>query len=183
MEHEIWKAIPGAPGYEASNLGRVRSFWVPHPTRPYIGTQWKLKATRYSRCKYEIVGLTINGKPKHIPVHRLVLLAFVGEPGPEQETRHLDGNRANNVLSNLCWGTPKENAQDRFRHGYSRKGSRMGNTTLTEATVAEIHDFLSMGLSQRTVAAMYGIGKSTVGSIAVGKTWKHVPRSVEKSDG
>jgi len=50
-------------------------------------------------------------------VHRFVLETFVG-PCPEgMEARHLDGNPANNRLSNLCWSTHKENVRDQYKHG------------------------------------------------------------------
>lgn len=50
-------------------------------------------------------------------VHRLVLEAFVG-PCPEgMETRHLNGDRQENRLANLAWGTALENAADLKRHG------------------------------------------------------------------
>jgi hypothetical protein len=52
-------------------------------------------------------------------VHHLVLRAFVGERPvtiERGEIRHLDGNKTNNVLANLCYGTIKENADDRKRH-------------------------------------------------------------------
>jgi hypothetical protein len=51
-------------------------------------------------------------------VHRLMLLAFVGTPPPgDYEAAHEDGNNQNNVLTNLSWKTPKQNAVDKHRHG------------------------------------------------------------------
>lgn len=50
-------------------------------------------------------------------VHLLILEAFQG-PRPEGTvTRHLDGDKTNNRLSNLRRGTPAENSQDAMRHG------------------------------------------------------------------
>lgn len=55
-------------------------------------------------------------------VHVLVLEAF-DRPRPKGAVcRHLDGNPINNHLSNLAWGTHKENTEDRKRHG--RAGGR-----------------------------------------------------------
>lgn len=67
---------------------------------------------------YSRVRLTINGKRKVYLVHKLVAEKYLGpKPTPAHEVRHLDGNRQNNSVSNLCWGTRKENAADRTKHG------------------------------------------------------------------
>lgn len=47
----------------------------------------------------------------------MVLNAFVGPPPPGFEGCHKDGDRANNALSNLYWGTRSDNQRDRVRHG------------------------------------------------------------------
>jgi hypothetical protein len=44
-------------------------------------------------------------------------------PSPEHEVRHLDGNKDNPHADNLAWGTRKENADDRERHGRTSRGS------------------------------------------------------------
>lgn len=50
-------------------------------------------------------------------VHALVMETFVG-PRPEgSEIRHLDGDRCNNRVDNLKYGTHSENMMDRERHG------------------------------------------------------------------
>lgn len=50
-------------------------------------------------------------------VHTLVAAAFLG-PRPEgMQVRHADGDRTNNTLGNLCYGTPKDNMQDAISHG------------------------------------------------------------------
>lgn len=48
----------------------------------------------------------------------LVGEAFLGPRPDGLETRHLDGNPANNSARNLRYGTKSENAQDRVRHGH-----------------------------------------------------------------
>ena len=98
--------VPWSGGrYAVSSRGRVRS--GEKILRPGVGTTG-YRATR-------LVGP--DGRRRLYKVHRLVLEAFVG-PCPEgQEARHLDGDRLNNALENLAWGTRSENAQDRTVHG------------------------------------------------------------------
>lgn len=124
---EVWKPVPGYEGfYEVSNMGRVRS--LPRVVedklgrrRPVPGCMLKLTprqpGNQAGNISYLAVGLCRNGTTKSVTVHRLVVLAFLGEPKPGQVVRHLDGDHRNNKLSNLVWGTPVENAQDAMRHG------------------------------------------------------------------
>ena len=67
--------------------------------------------------------MSLYGGKKSVAVHRLVALAFHGEPEPGQLVRHLDGDQTNNVPSNLAWGTMAENQLDSVRHGTHRWAS------------------------------------------------------------
>jgi hypothetical protein len=76
--------------------------------------------------------LYVTVRPTHgVPVHRLVCLAFHGPKGSSRnQVRHLDGNKLNNAASNLKWGTPVEDTDDRRRHGTILRGERHGNCRL-----------------------------------------------------
>lgn len=120
MSAEEWRSIPGWSGfYEVSNLGRVRSVdrivSSGHP-----GVRMRLQGRVLTPGKGQRGHLDVylwrGGKRVKAWVHRLVLLAFVGPCPPGLESRHLDGNPANNSLSNLCWGTRSRNNLDRAIH-------------------------------------------------------------------
>lgn len=111
MTTEEWRPAPGYKGcYEVSSLGRVRSLSRPrHPGRilkPQPGPSGYLR-----------VHLSRDGVRRHRKIHVLVARAFLGERPPGLEVRHLDGNHANNVITNLTYGTRSENQLDRVRHG------------------------------------------------------------------
>lgn len=110
---ERWLPIPGYDGYEASNLGRIRS-WKPWRSTPVPRVlKWYLNTSGYP-----VVGITRNGeRQRDHKVHRLVTETFLGPLPLGLETRHLDGDKTNNVLSNLVYGTTSENQRDRIRHG------------------------------------------------------------------
>lgn len=118
---EAWKPVSGYEGtYEVSSLGNV---WV-NARRDARG--WRRKAGMLSpwpRSKghYLCVTLCLDATEIKRYVHELVLEAFdKPRPAPHYQVRHLDGNHLNNRLTNLAWGTPAENGQDRVRHGTSR---------------------------------------------------------------
>ena len=107
---ESWKDIPGYVGrYQVSDLGRVRGIYKSKTT--ILQPETKRGATPYQR-----VLLCVNGIRKHYQVHRLVLLAFVGEPPDKYECLHLDHDPTNNALFNLRWGSKSENCLDRPNH-------------------------------------------------------------------
>lgn len=108
-------------------------------------------------------------------VHKLVLMAFSGPPAQGLQARHLDGNQLNNDLSNLVWGTPKENSgDDRRAHGTIPRGERHDRAILSEAQVKAIKLRLANGESQSALAREHGVTKHCIGDIARGKNWKHI---------
>jgi len=77
---------------------------------------------------YASVRLTIDGKRKKLAVHRLVAAKYLPpRPSKAHEIRHLDGDRMNPHAENLAWGTRKQNAEDRERHGRTSRGQRHGD--------------------------------------------------------
>lgn len=105
--NEEWKWIKGFENqYQASNLGRIKSFKANKNGTILMGNTLKDGRVR----------VNLNGK-KYL-LHRLVLMAFC----PELETNenclvlHKDGNPSNNTLENLKWGSYKENANDELMH-------------------------------------------------------------------
>src|SRR5690606_27256834 len=66
---------------------------------------------------YAQVDLHRAGVRTRFPVHRLVLIAFVGAPPAGFEGCHNDGDRLNNSLENLRWDTHSANMQDTVTHG------------------------------------------------------------------
>lgn len=123
-----WKKIPGYAGlYEASSDGRIRTLaraWysgIEHRILRHV--EAKEKALKADSSGYLRVTLSKKGKKRRWSVHTLVLMTFVGEPPQGYGCRHLDGDKLNNSVENLKWGTPKECAADRktFASFYKRK--------------------------------------------------------------
>lgn len=113
MTTERWLPVPGFPGYEVSDMGRVLS------RQRYHGSDMpRLMSTPLDSWGYPIVHLrTPEGGSRVMRVHILVVRAFAGERPEGAEIRHLDGDCGNNALGNLCYGTSSENSFDQVRHG------------------------------------------------------------------
>lgn len=185
---EVWKDIPAYEGlYQVSNLGRVKSL----KRKAGIlsrGVQWMdrtvpEKVLSPSRAGgYATVTLCKSNVKVGYGVHVLVLTSFVG-PCPEgMWCRHLNGDSFDNRLSNLCWGTPKENGEDRVRHGTSGKGipkiKCRGEThpraKLTEDSVRKMRMLYEEEHTMRDLARMFRVDDSVVSCTVRRLNWKHV---------
>jgi hypothetical protein len=125
---------------------------------------------------YLLANLKKDGRWLPYSVHRLVASAWYGKPdGPRTVTRHLDGNRANNVPSNLRFGSVADNVADAVQAGRLRKGSAHPNSRLTEADVESIRHAIAMNVTYQTIGDHWGVTKSTVCDIARGRTWRSEP--------
>lgn len=120
MPLERWLPVAGWPGYEVSDLGRVRS--LPRTLRD--GRQAggvELKATPNGEG-YLMVTLSDGWRRRRVAVHKLVKLTFTGPPRGRQ-VRHRNDDQQDNRLSNLVYGTRKQNEQDK-RRNRKRKENR-----------------------------------------------------------
>ena len=117
---ERWKPVKGHEGiYEASSHGRIRSVdrTVTYSDGRVCRRKGKVLSVRLDKYGYQIVGLCNQGKCQTRTVHSLVAEAFIG-PRPEgMEVCHNDGDRTNNHLDNLRYGTSSDNNLDQLRHG------------------------------------------------------------------
>lgn len=175
---ERWKPVVGYEGlYEVSDHGRVRGIsraisWQ-GTTRRIPGRFMCPDSDHY----YLRVTLSRHGKGRRFLVHCLVLEAFIGpRPDGMQTCHYPDANPANCHLDNLRWASPKENGEDKVKHGntVSFKGSSNPNAALVEADVRRLWNLHRRGFSQRKIAAAIGTSQRTVWDIIHGRKWTHV---------
>lgn len=170
-EKQIWKEVPCWPDYEVSDAGEVRSYkpkrnFAPTPKVP------RLLSQRTNKQGYKVVRLYNNGLSKFFTVHRLVLEAFVGPAKKGLVCRHIDGNRVNNSLKNLSWGTPKENSRDSLKHGTMQLGEKVNTAVLTEDYITKLRKMKSVNYSRE--ARKFSVTPATIRNAYLGVTWKHV---------
>lgn len=114
---EEWREVPDLGygpwkfRYEVSSLGNVRS-WSPAKR----GDRLKVKVTKHGYHQVNLVPAT-GSKYRSVTVHTLVSAAYIGPRPGDLQVCHLDGNPANNVVSNLRYGTASSNTSDSVQHG------------------------------------------------------------------
>jgi hypothetical protein len=167
---ERWIPILGFEGcYEVSSLGRVRSLGRVNGTG-YFRKGAVLKIF-FGPDGYGRLVLMQNGIRRSVAVHEIVLEAFFGPRPNGMVTRHLDGDRSNNVPSNLLWGTHAENEADKIRHGTLLRGARHPRAKLSASQVSAIRALHSRGLTHREIAERFPVGRSQIANIVCGLSW------------
>lgn len=169
-----FKFIPGYEGlYSVNKHGIVVS--APRKTTAGI-LGGKVLTPQREKNGYYRVTLSKDGEARRYSVHRLVLLTFCGEPTPGQEARHLDGNRGNNALDNLRWGSRHENAMDRSVHGThpDRRGEKHPMSKISDRDAAEIHALATSGQPYSVIAQRFPVSAATVSRLKNQKGWGHI---------
>lgn len=116
-----WFPVPGYESrYEVSEEGYVRSL-------PKINRKsYKTLVGKIDKDGYQRVLLYDGlGSRKMIGIHQIVALTFIGNCPVGMQVMHKDGDNTNNHLSNLEYGTPKNNFDTAVSQGthYSCKQS------------------------------------------------------------
>lgn len=188
---ETWKSVPGYYGcYEASSYGRLRSVAIYHHRAGRIVRRSapKIRKPSYNRDGYLRFRMSRGPERFNHQAHSIIALTFLGPRNQGQEVCHIDGNRQNNAIENLEYGTKAENMRHRDLHGTTAKGDRHGmrihkglvagerngKARLTSEIVLEIRRRYKQGHTQAQLAGNYGIKEPAVWKILNRRTWKHI---------
>lgn len=92
-----WSDVQEFPNlYKVSTLGTVASYR-------------KTLSINILNSGYQSVQFKVDGKNINRLVHRLVANAFIPNIENKKEVNHIDGNKLNNIVTNLEWVTSSEN--------------------------------------------------------------------------
>lgn len=113
LPNELWKNIPGLEEtHQVSNMGRIRSIrnsqggWKQSVLKP---------SPRSKDTPYLHITLSVDSSVINLPIHVTVAKVFIPNPDNKPIVNHIDGNKLNNVVTNLEWATYSENTL----HAYS----------------------------------------------------------------
>jgi hypothetical protein len=146
--------IPGYEGYyQVSDDGQVKSIERKAGVRGggFRTVPERILKQCVSSNGYRQVNLHADGVMTSLLVHRLVMLAFVGECPLGYEVCHNNGNSADCRLTNLRYDTRRGNAADRRRHGTERN-QHAGKTHCQhghEFTPENTYYYLARGIACR----------------------------------
>jgi hypothetical protein len=171
---EVWKCIPSFPGYEASNLGRIRS--MDRMVKVTIKgksverrQRGRIRKVYDNGAGYMHLHITRN---EHHYVHRLVAEAFLGPIPKGMWVCHNDGDPANNAADNLRYDTAKNNEADKKKHGMRKLGASHF-AILTELQVRAIRE-LHPKFSQSELSKIFSVSQPTISRALSGFCWSEV---------
>ena len=176
---ERWTDITGYEGmYQVSDMGNVRSL---DRREPLVVKGTACRRSRKGRILsprvglYRHIELSRNGIKTEITVAKLVAIAFLANPLNKPTPNHIDGDKHNDVLSNLEWNTHAENTQHAYDTGLAvaAKGSEHVAAKLTEQQVLQMRQAYATGATQRVLATEFHISRTQVSFIVRGLKWKH----------
>lgn len=179
---EEWRPVGGHPEYAVSNLGRIM-----RTVATKGGIAGRILRSSRNRGGYHTVrpdGVTVT-------VHRVVAEAFLGVRPGGCVIDHKDGTKANNRSSNLEYVSARENTARatalglrdalsgdnswaRRRPDLVLRGAAHGRALVSEGDVRVIRSLASQGATQRAIANLFSIGKTTVAHIVNRDTWSHI---------
>lgn len=165
---EVWRPVVNYEDrYEVSSLGRVRSLYE-HRFHQILNQ--RKNANGYWTVAFWRDGKKIGTKL----VSRLVAMAFLGPPKEGEIVLHGPLGKENNSVSNLSWGTYRQNILDRLRDGTAHSGSRHFKTKFNDGIAREIFDMYINGYSKRFIGEKFNMTHQNVHAVLIAKTWKHI---------
>lgn len=177
---EQWVPVLGFEGlYEVSDFGRVRSLTTIREHGGYRPREIKGKIlSSGSSRRYKKVTLwDTYGIQTEFRVHVLVAKTFISNPNNLPLVLHRDDNQHNNAVTNLRWGTKKDNWKDAVGNNKIpiRKLTPELATTIKKRLREEAHTLMkrSGGGLDRRLAKEYGLNPSTIGDIRKERIWRN----------
>lgn len=114
-------------------------------------------------------------KKKNVRTNRMVLLAFNWFEGCEKyEANHLDGNHANNNLSNLRWDSTEENKKHARENKLYPNGEDRFGALLKNEQVHEICKMMESGLTNKEISNITGVDTSIISNIRIGHSYRYI---------
>ena len=156
--------------YYISNYGRV--FSISHN----IFLSQEISNVGYYRV--HLMRISDVNHAQHIQVHRLVLESF--NPVDNMKNlfvNHIDGNKRNNILTNLEWTTPQENTRHAIRNSLVNwnVGDQCSWSTIDYKKADIIGFYLSLNqFSYKDIADIVGCNKTIVCNISMGISWREI---------
>ncbi len=161
-----------------------------HPRLPYTvsedGSMLKVRGTGIKKTARSTAGYRqISCYGKTFLVHRVVWEAFNGEIPEGLQINHIDGNKANNNLSNLELVTPAENMRHAVKTGLKPGKLAEANSMakLTNEQYLEIIHELVNGATNQEIADKYGLHSRYVSLIRHKKRLQSVWQKYENENG
>lgn len=189
---EIWKKIKDYPDYEISNKGRIRSVSrVIQRNGHSCNIRGKVLAATNRKGWYKSIALSNSEGKRTQKIHRLVYESFVGSIEKGYEIHHIDGDKQNNIFTNLKMVSTSEhhrltmeeypnicnhmiykNKFERREIGQYTKDGRLINTFINAKVAQKVTGVCSRNICQVVNKTPYREGR--IRQSAGGFIWRYI---------
>lgn len=164
QNHVFDDNIPGYPGYYISKRGVLYSRWDING-KGVLKKRYHKKVPHLNKNGRYIIGLSQPGlgTTKWL-IHRLVALVYIPNPEKLPYVCHKDNVPTNNSVSNLYWGTQKDNMSQASMEGrlHQKKGRDSINYKGTEIQRSYIPRLIELGFTRKEISEIMNLGYQIV---------------------
>ena len=164
QSHVFEDNIPGYPGYYISKRGTLYSRWDING-KGLLKKRYHKKVPHLNKNGRYVIGLSQPGlgTTKWL-IHRLVALVYIPNPEELPYVCHKDNVPTNNSVSNLYWGTQKDNIGQASMEGrlHQKKGKDSINYKGTEIQRSYIPRLIELGFTRKEISEIMNLGYQIV---------------------
>lgn len=166
-----WKICEKNTNYVITSCGNIIRFCREQYTkkgdliRLYNSIILKGSIDRYG---YKTIRLIVNGKKRHIKIHRLVAEAFIPNCNDKPQINHINGVKTDNRIENLEWNTGSENIKHAIRNKLlvQKKGNYSPFTKISSYDYISIYYMYKyIKVTQKEISLLYNVSRQCIGSI------------------
>ena len=153
---EVWASLNEVSGYSISNLGRIRRDTknILMPNGVYRHLEEKIITPNISNRGY----LRVTILHKHYSIHRLVATYFVANLNNSETVNHIDGNKQNNIYTNLEWVSYKDNINHALKSGLRTLHGNIYNEGYKDI----IKKLLDLGIKPYLIAKIFNYSNGQI---------------------
>jgi 3,4-dihydroxy-2-butanone 4-phosphate synthase len=142
MTKEKWMPIIGFPNYEISNLANIRNIKTNKPVKSWVSKTHGYCCTILMR----------NNTKTNFRLHRLVAFHFVRNlfPSINVTVNHIDGNKLNNIATNLEWCSQSVNQKHAYKLKLQVPIKGIANTRTRIKDINVIHTICKLIAEKKT---------------------------------
>lgn len=165
-------------GYAIDTIGNVWTCKNHNFQKTMFKDEWRKLTLKNNKHGYPYVIIMDMIKRKHITVkvHHLVSMSFLPNPNNYPIVNHIDGDKKNNIISNLEWCTHAHNCKHCLDNGLrnTAKGERVKGSKLKETDIIDIFNYRKEGMLHKQIADIYNLDTSCITRILSRENWAHV---------
>lgn len=178
---EIWKDVQEFENnFQISNFGRLRSVArrINSSVQPcgFRINKPRIILSQDNGKGYQQYYVKFNNIRIMKYAHRLVAQYFLDNPDQKAEVNHIDGDKANNHVSNLEWNTLQENRNHAVDNNLMCKGEKSYQAKLSEKKVLAIRRLfrINPNFNKSQTARKLNVRDTTIHKIINNQIWKHL---------